>query len=160
MPVNRRLYLCKQTRLANLKMAGIGISRIANELNCIRFWPVLTRQVTMREIITVAVGQAGNQVNSQFWRSLTAEHGIDINGVYTGYSELQKERLDVYFTAASNRYVPRAVLVDLGTKFLVWRENRYFCNHCSLLCYSTMMTIRTWNDGGYSQYPSWQAIQT
>jgi len=70
----------------------------------------------MREIISLGVGQCGNQVNGQFWRALTAEHGIDGNGTFLGTNDLQKERLDVYFTeaASGSRYVPRCVLVDLG----------------------------------------------
>ena len=45
---------------------------------------------------------------------LSDEHGIDGNGAYVGNSQLQLERINVYYNeAAENRYVPRAVLVDL-----------------------------------------------
>ena len=42
------------------------------------------------------------------------EHGIDPTGTYQGDSDLQLERMNVYFNEASGgRYVPRAVLMDL-----------------------------------------------
>ncbi len=50
----------------------------------------------------------------QFWEIISDEHGIQPNGVYQGESELQLERIDVYYNEASGgKYVPRAVLVDL-----------------------------------------------
>jgi hypothetical protein len=43
-----------------------------------------------------------------------AEHGIDATGKWNGDSELQIERINVYYNEAGNgRYVPRAVLMDL-----------------------------------------------
>uniref|UniRef100_A0A1I8F4Q1 Tubulin domain-containing protein n=1 Tax=Macrostomum lignano TaxID=282301 RepID=A0A1I8F4Q1_9PLAT len=42
------------------------------------------------------------------------EHGIDQSGAYHGDSDLQLERINVYYNeAAGGRYVPRSVLVDL-----------------------------------------------
>ena len=42
------------------------------------------------------------------------EHGIDPTGTYHGDSDLQLERINVYFNEATGgRYVPRAVLMDL-----------------------------------------------
>ena len=42
------------------------------------------------------------------------EHGIDPTGTYSGESDLQLERINVYYNEASGgKYVPRAVLVDL-----------------------------------------------
>jgi tubulin beta len=42
------------------------------------------------------------------------EHGIDPTGTYHGDSDLQLERINVYYNEASGgRYVPRAVLMDL-----------------------------------------------
>jgi tubulin beta len=68
----------------------------------------------MREIVHIQTGQCGNQIGSKFWDTIREEHGIDTNGNYAGDSELQLERVSVYFNEAyDNRYVPRAVLVDL-----------------------------------------------
>ena len=45
---------------------------------------------------------------------ISDEHGIDATGIYEGDSDLQLERIDVYYNEATgNKYVPRAVLVDL-----------------------------------------------
>ena len=45
---------------------------------------------------------------------ISDEHGIDPTGAYHGDSDLQLERVNVYYTEASGgKYVPRAVLVDL-----------------------------------------------
>ncbi|PSC72040.1 tubulin beta chain [Micractinium conductrix] len=42
------------------------------------------------------------------------EHGVDPTGTYAGESDLQLERINVYFNEATGgRYVPRAVLLDL-----------------------------------------------
>jgi len=68
----------------------------------------------MREIIHLQVGQCGNQIGGAFWDTISAEHGIDANGFYHGDSDYQKECLDVYYNnVGNNKYVPRAVLVDL-----------------------------------------------
>lgn len=50
----------------------------------------------------------------KFWEIISDEHGIQPNGTYHGESELQLERINVYYNEASGgKYVPRAVLVDL-----------------------------------------------
>ncbi|XP_031471201.1 tubulin beta-3 chain [Phasianus colchicus] len=61
---------------------------------------------TMREIVHIQAGQCGNQIG--------AKHGIDPSGNYVGDSDLQLERISVYYNeASSHKYVPRAILVDL-----------------------------------------------
>ncbi|CAG0917770.1 unnamed protein product [Notodromas monacha] len=50
----------------------------------------------------------------EFWEIISDEHGIDPTGAYHGDSELQLERISVYYNEASGgKYVPRAILVDL-----------------------------------------------
>jgi tubulin beta len=50
----------------------------------------------------------------QFWEIISDEHGISPNGIYEGTTDLQLERIDVYYNeAGSGKYVPRTVLVDL-----------------------------------------------
>merc|ERR1739848_550382 len=69
---------------------------------------------TMREIVHLQAGQCGNQIGAKFWEIISDEHGIDPTGTYTGESDLQLERINVYYNEASGgKYVPRAVLVDL-----------------------------------------------
>jgi tubulin beta len=68
----------------------------------------------MREILHMQAGQCGNQIGTKFWEVICDEHGIDPTGAYKGDSDLQLERINVYYTEASGgRYVPRAVLLDL-----------------------------------------------
>ncbi|RZC84267.1 hypothetical protein C5167_047055 [Papaver somniferum] len=74
----------------------------------------------MREILHIQGGQCGNQIGAKFWEVVCAEHGIDQTGRYEGDSELQLERINVYYNEAScGRYVPRAVLMDLEPGFQV-----------------------------------------
>ncbi|CAH8642292.1 unnamed protein product [Dicrocoelium dendriticum] len=68
----------------------------------------------MREIIFIQIGQCGNQMGAKFWEVISNEHGIGTDGIYRGDSDLQMERLHIYFSeAAGGRYVPRCVLTDL-----------------------------------------------
>jgi len=83
----------------------------------------------MREIVHLQAGQCGNQIGAKFWEIISDEHGIDPTGSYVGTSELQMERIDVYFNQAmglspeakakgeklvsGGKFVPRAILVDL-----------------------------------------------
>uniref|UniRef100_A0A915DRJ0 Tubulin beta chain n=1 Tax=Ditylenchus dipsaci TaxID=166011 RepID=A0A915DRJ0_9BILA len=68
----------------------------------------------MREIVHVQAGQCGNQIGSKFWEVISDEHGIQPDGSYKGDSDLQLERINVYYNEANGgKYVPRGVLVDL-----------------------------------------------
>uniref|UniRef100_A0A5F7ZXC3 Tubulin beta 4A class IVa n=2 Tax=Macaca TaxID=9539 RepID=A0A5F7ZXC3_MACMU len=68
----------------------------------------------MREIVHLQAGQCGNQIGAKFWEVISDEHGIDPTGTYHGDSDLQLERINVYYNEATGgNYVPRAVLVDL-----------------------------------------------
>merc|ERR1711973_684724 len=68
----------------------------------------------MREIVHIQAGQCGNQIGAKFWEIISDEHGIDPTGSYSGTSDLQLERINVYYNEATGgKYVPRAVLVDL-----------------------------------------------
>merc|ERR1712060_657036 len=68
----------------------------------------------MRELVHIQGGQCGNQIGAKFWEVISDEHGIDPTGTYHGDSDLQLERINVYYNEATGgRYVPRAVLMDL-----------------------------------------------
>merc|ERR1712013_601141 len=54
----------------------------------------------MREIVHLQAGQCGNQIGAKFWEIISDEHGIDPTGSYVGTSDLQMERIDVYFNQA------------------------------------------------------------
>merc|ERR1712071_454644 len=71
-------------------------------------------KVIMREIVHLQAGQCGNQIGAKFWEIISDEHGIDATGSYCGTSDLQLDRINVYYNEANGgKYVPRAVLVDL-----------------------------------------------
>lgn len=70
----------------------------------------------MRELITLQVGQCGNQVGVEFWRRLCQEHGIGLDGmpVEAAAGAAAGDRKEVFFYMDDdNHFVPRAVLVDL-----------------------------------------------
>lgn len=76
----------------------------------------------MRDLITIQVGQCGNQVGSEFWKRLCQEHGITPEGRAIELDPVQRfgagkdviDRKDVFFYQADNQqYVPRALLVDM-----------------------------------------------
>ena len=51
---------------------------------------------------------------AKFWEVVSDEHGIESDGLYKGNNDLQLERINVYYNeVGANKYVPRAVLVDL-----------------------------------------------
>ncbi|TKC40389.1 hypothetical protein EI555_019229, partial [Monodon monoceros] len=59
-------------------------------------------------------GATFTDTSDAFWEVISDEHGIDPTGSYHGDSDLQLERINVYYNeAAGNKYVPRAILVDL-----------------------------------------------
>ncbi|GES59006.1 hypothetical protein ATETN484_0003022800 [Aspergillus terreus] len=58
--------------------------------------------------------ESSHTVENTAKQTISGEHGLDGSGVFNGSSDLQLERMNVYFNEASgNKYVPRAVLVDL-----------------------------------------------
>ena len=68
----------------------------------------------MCEILHIQGRQCGNQIEAKFWEVICVEHNIDTTGRYHGDSELQLERINIYYNEAScGRFVPRAVLMDL-----------------------------------------------
>jgi len=89
-----------------------------------------------REIITLQVGQCGNQIGGEFWKQLCLEHGISPNGILSnpaGSSPMASsgedtsknmhipypiadvdDRKDVFFYQADDEhYIPRALMIDL-----------------------------------------------
>ncbi len=55
----------------------------------------------MREIVHMQAGQCGNQIGAKFWEVISDEHGVDPTGAYKGDSDLQLERINVYFNEAT-----------------------------------------------------------
>jgi tubulin gamma len=73
-----------------------------------------------REIITLQVGQCGNQIGSEFWKRLCAEHDISPEGILQhSSSEGVQDRKDVFFYQADDeQYIPRSIMVDLEPRVI------------------------------------------
>ncbi|KAF7418466.1 hypothetical protein HZH68_001119 [Vespula germanica] len=88
----------------------------------------------MREIVHIQLGQCGNNIGTKFWEIVSDEHGLTRDGIFQGESDLQLQRINVYFSEgrgidnSSNKnstlpisltldlhykFIPRAILVDL-----------------------------------------------
>ncbi|CAO1632325.1 unnamed protein product [Jaminaea pallidilutea] len=69
----------------------------------------------MREIVSIAVGQCGNQVSQAFWSNLLLEHGLDDNGQYIGNNPNEIDKASVFFEPSNveGKWVPRSIQVDL-----------------------------------------------
>ena len=67
-----------------------------------------------REIITIQVGQCGNQIGNEFWKQLCSEHGISPEGIVDEKAINGDDRKDVFFYQADDdHYIPRSILIDL-----------------------------------------------
>lgn len=72
-----------------------------------------------REIITLQVGQCGNQIGMEFWKLLCAEHGINQRGILEEGAGEGDDRKDVFFYQADDEhYIPRALLLDLEPRVI------------------------------------------
>lgn len=70
----------------------------------------------MHEIVTLQVGQCGNQIGNEFWKRICAEHKISLDGTLL---ESNNDHKDVFFYQADDlRYVPRAILLDLEPRVI------------------------------------------
>ena len=65
--------------------------------------------------LTIAAPQPSHSfAGVKFWEVVSDEHGIERDGLYKGNNDLQLERISVYYNEiGANKYVPRAILVDL-----------------------------------------------
>ncbi|KAF8350884.1 gamma tubulin [Amanita rubescens] len=72
-----------------------------------------------REIVTVQLGQCGNQMGAVYWQRLCAEHGINKEGILEEWATEGGDRKDVFFYQADDEhYIPRAILVDLEPRVI------------------------------------------
>ena len=72
-----------------------------------------------REIITIQVGQCGNQIGNEFWKQLCSEHGISSEGIVDEKAINGDDRKDVFFYQADDdHYIPRSVLIDLEPRVI------------------------------------------
>eukprot|EP00039_Didymoeca_costata_P011449 m.160807 g.160807 ORF g.160807 m.160807 type:complete len:448 (+) comp15175_c2_seq1:195-1538(+) len=72
-----------------------------------------------RELITLQVGQCGNQIAHEFWKQLCLEHGIRPDGILEDFAVEGSDRKDVFFYQADDEhYIPRSVLLDLEPRVI------------------------------------------
>lgn len=64
----------------------------------------------MHETITLQIGQCGNQVGNEFWKRISAEHGIALSD--SGPSSYRGKCERFFYTTDSGQHIPRAILVD------------------------------------------------
>uniref|UniRef100_A0A3Q3E0Y6 Tubulin/FtsZ GTPase domain-containing protein n=1 Tax=Labrus bergylta TaxID=56723 RepID=A0A3Q3E0Y6_9LABR len=57
----------------------------------------------MREIVHLQAGQCGNQIGAKFWEVISDEHGLDPTGTHHGDSDLQLDRINVYYNEATGK---------------------------------------------------------
>ena len=70
----------------------------------------------MREILSIHVGQCGNQIADRFWRLVLREHGLTEAGTPKDGSTnvAANTNLEIFFhKLRDGKYIPRAVLIDL-----------------------------------------------
>ena len=68
----------------------------------------------MSEIVSIEAGQCGIHIGGKFWEVISEEHGIDLKGNYHGDSDLQLERINVFYNETmGGQYIPRSILMDL-----------------------------------------------
>ena len=74
----------------------------------------VTKSVRFRSLCHCGRHKLTFLTGAKFWEVVSDEHGIDRDGLYKGTNDLQLERINVYYNeVGANKYVPRAVLVDL-----------------------------------------------
>eukprot|EP00823_Brevimastigomonas_motovehiculus_P001130 TRINITY_DN11663_c0_g1_i1.p1 TRINITY_DN11663_c0_g1~~TRINITY_DN11663_c0_g1_i1.p1 ORF type:complete len:515 (+),score=115.24 TRINITY_DN11663_c0_g1_i1:66-1610(+) len=67
----------------------------------------------MNGIISLFVGQCGNQLGKEFWRRISQEHGINSDGLLEDYAVDTNDRKDVFFYQDDDdHFNPRAILLD------------------------------------------------
>jgi tubulin gamma len=88
-----------------------------------------------REIITLQLGQCGNQIGSEFWydyeitgvmsschsarKQLCAEHGIAPDGNLQDFATNGDDRKDVFFYQADDdHFIPRNLMIDLEPRVI------------------------------------------
>lgn len=85
----------------------------------------------------------------QFWEIISEEHGIDASGVYNGESDLQLERVSVYYNEASGKLngftITQAVFnnqpaASSGAQHLFLSDTRYHENYL-LMCRILVLII-------------------
>merc|ERR1712038_1158498 len=77
---------------------------------------ILQAASTMREVISIHLGQAGVQMGTACWELYCLEHGITPDGLGPDPSDFEEpddSYMSFFQEVSSGKYIPRALLVDL-----------------------------------------------
>ena len=70
----------------------------------------------MREVISIHVGNCGNQIANSYWKQICAEHRVSADGVYGGDKDIYLAGIKSQFQEVKgngqDRYVPRSLHFD------------------------------------------------
>ena len=55
-----------------------------------------------REIITLQVGQCGNQIGMEFWKQLCLEHGISKDGILEDFATQVQFQISIFLSVFQN----------------------------------------------------------
>lgn len=73
-----------------------------NDSNYVSLTPVRKYSKFNRsKLVRTQVGQCGNQTGCKFWEDVLNGTGVDPSSTYCGDSDLQLERLNVYYNESS-----------------------------------------------------------
>lgn len=72
-----------------------------------------------REIVSLQVGQCGNQIGTEYWKQLCREHNIGYDGSLLPSDTEAHDAKEVFFYESDDgRYTPRALLLDLEPRVI------------------------------------------
>ncbi|KCV72127.1 hypothetical protein H696_01533 [Fonticula alba] len=74
-----------------------------------------------KEIVSIQLGQCGNQVGLSYWSALCREHGLSPDGVVqsTPLGQHTSDMKDIFFSQVSDhKWVPRLVMADLEPRVI------------------------------------------
>ncbi|KAK6009566.1 RNA polymerase Rpb3/Rpb11 dimerization domain protein [Ostertagia ostertagi] len=71
------------------------------------------------QLMSIHVGQCGNQIGQSFWKTLCDEHAIDGRGRMTCEESIHDNKDVFFYQADDDHYVPRAF-------WLTWNQDRLF----------------------------------
>lgn len=59
------------------------------------------QKIDLKYLLIIIITTLFSQMGTKFWEVISDEHGIDPTGTYHGDSDLQLERINVYYNEAT-----------------------------------------------------------
>lgn len=66
-------------------------------------------------MLTLQIGQCGNQIGVEFWRQLCFEHGIGPDGITSQHTDYLKT---FFYQTCNGNLVPRTIMLDLEPRVI------------------------------------------